>query len=153
MNKVDEHLMTFTPELFSFSYALIPDELQAQQIVTDSLAVLALKHQELLETVFVGDSDTRERKDRFIKVALFESAYSLATKREKQLNISNESNRSFYLLPITSRALLFLTFKTDFTQEEFADIISRDKYEVAAMCAIARKEAESFISDGSSIIC
>ena len=154
MKKVDQHLMTFTADLFSFSYALIPDELQAQQIVTDALTVLVLRHQELIENIFVGDADTRERKDRFIKVALFESTYSLASKRERQLNIGKgEESLSFYLLPVESRALLFLTYKTNFTQNEYADILSRDKYEVAALNGLARIEADAFICEGSCATC
>lgn len=146
--------MTFAADLFSFSYALVPDELQAQQVVTDAFTVLVLRHQELIENIFVGDRDTRERKDRFIKVALFESSYSIASKRERQLNLGKaKETLSFYLLSVESRALLFLTHKTNFTQDEHADILSRDKYEVAALNTLARIEADTFIREGSGATC
>lgn len=132
------------PEFFSFGYALIPDDLQAQQLVIDAVAAFAVEHKELLANLSTEeDKELQETLLYEIKRNIYRNMFQIGKRRCEQLReLCHEVNkfRAFYKLSVFDRALLFLKQKVqnDFSEIEFVTGVER--LEIISRLNFAREE-------------
>lgn len=143
MNKsqiVDE-LSQLNPQIFPFAYALIYDELQAQQLVIDAISYFITNSTEQVEDYFATEEYRSKQLRLFeIKKNILGLVYKIAQKRIDQLRSSlsfKDDEGAFYSLSITQRAILFLKFKTNFEQTDIMDIMEIDNVEYYQLYSIA----------------
>lgn len=140
----EPHIHKLTPELFSFGHALIPDDLQAQQIVIDAVAAFAVEHKELLARLSVEeDKETQGIFLNQVKRQIYRNMFQIGKRRCEQLReLCHDINKfqAFYRLPVFDRAVLFLKQKVqaDFSEIEFVTGVER--LEIISRLNYAREE-------------
>lgn len=110
---IRKYLESLTPKLFSFAYALIPDDLQAQQIVLDAHSLLFIKEQE-------------SENEETIEFTLLCHIYKLGVKRFSQLEGSvsmGALSPQYYQLTIAQRGVLFLRHQLELDSNKMAIIL------------------------------
>lgn len=136
------YLNRINSELFSFSFALIPDELQAHQVVVDSICVLMLRETSLIREL----ADETERKREIKKLSnirkfLYKNILKLGKKRfrhvEAGLNAGTEF-APFFCLGLEDKAVLFLKHKTVFSLDDISWIFGKSRSEVIVRLNCAR---------------
>ena len=134
-----ETLSRLALSLYQFSHLLIPDRLQAQQVVIDSLAQLAVSWPPMAEGL--RGVDMQEQRPQ-LKIHGFKAAYSLARARSHQLGLIEQLG-----LPgqgvwegssLQERAALYLFYRLKFSKRDIAEILNVSIYEAMAMLASAR---------------
>lgn len=122
----EKYLHSLSPKLYSFAYALIPDDLQAQQIVLDAYSLLFIKNLDL------------DEKDSILSL-LLAHIYLLGKKRAVQLEGSVTTNSSqFYTLNVTERAVLFLRHHFDLDYSKIAPILDMSATQIGPIASYAR---------------
>lgn len=137
MKKVDfeKILSLLSVDLYSFGYALIPDDLQAGQLTVDGLTAYLVSKQTILETMLQTNSSELKNEIPKIKIDLLKVVYDLAKKRFYQVRVSIENehlNDGFYHLEFDEKAALYLKDKMKLTNEEISVITMRTRAEVLA---------------------
>jgi len=143
MNEFQQYFHKIFPDLKSFSYALIPDDLQAQQLVIDSISVLLLQEKELIEKLVNEEKDAMDFHMFRIKIFLYKNIFKLAVKRIPQLESSigaGEDHAAFYVIGVSKRATLFLQHKTTFDYADIQDILEKTKTEVISLLQRGRSQ-------------
>lgn len=111
---------------------LVPDDLQASQIVIDGVTAFVTSEKEWLHCM---DVDGTEKMDlallkRDIYKLVCKSLYQIGSKRSAQ--IPNLKNQDFFSLDLSTRTLIYLKYKTDFTFEEILEIVNLAKPQALA---------------------
>lgn len=131
------------PKLYSFSYTIIQDDLQATQITIDAFTGYSWEEKDQIEELMDSlDYGETQRAIFNMELALYKIIYQLAIKRDKQLNIESEKsgqNRAFFSLPILDRALLFLKYKTVLEIEDIETILNLKRHEVINYLNLAKR--------------
>ena len=140
----ESHIQKMTPELFSFGFSLLPDDLQAQQIVIDAIAAFVVEQKDLVGTFDGEESD--ELKEMLLKEAkrhILRNMFRIGKRRSEQLLelVENVKHfQAFYKLSLLERAILFLKQKNllDFGDIEFVTGVER--LEIISRLNFAREE-------------
>jgi DNA-directed RNA polymerase specialized sigma24 family protein len=126
-----------TEKLYSMAYALVPDDLQAEQLVIDSMNAFLLKEKKsvLLRTVDVESKKNVQLLRRTYFKTLLRYMCEIGVRRSNQLGDSSiavdpEGFQAFFSLDPKIRFVLKLRFETQFTVEEIEEIAQLPKYEV-----------------------
>lgn len=126
-----------TPKLYKFAHALIPDDLQAEQLVIDGLNAFLLSEQKEISR---REIDIEDKKDQqvlgrmYFKGILLHMS-SIGTRRSGQLleqmkvNIP-ESFISFYSLDAKIRAAIYLRYEAQLSVNEIEDVLLIPRFEV-----------------------
>ncbi|MBF0360756.1 MAG: hypothetical protein HQK49_07080 [Oligoflexia bacterium] len=161
-----ELLLTgYIPELFSFAWAIIPDDLQAEQVVIDALLVVSLHERQLIDSCVYADNILSESKKKLIehnynqlKLSLYSYVYRIASKRHIQLaeNFKNFSDNldnknpiysNFYSLEMEERSILFLKEVFISSYEEIAKILEINVEILEKKINLAREKFNGIISN------
>lgn len=137
--ELEKFIQHLSPDLYSFAYILIPDDLQASQLMIDSVAAFIIQKKSLIEKWTASASDQQYSQD--IKIHLYKSMYELSKKRYNQLRMSFkdiEDNSGFFSLDFDEKAVLFLQERTDFSLELIEFILAKTRAEVLAFLYSAR---------------
>lgn len=131
------------PDLYSFSYALIPDDLQASQVVLDSLGVIILEKKSLIENLLVAKFDENQDKlKKDFELYFYRILFQLTQKRLAQLRASLQESDSldvpFFTLSLDEKAILFLDEWTKFNIEELCFIFGKEKIELLTLLNISK---------------
>jgi hypothetical protein len=133
-----------TDKLYSFAFAMVPDELQASQIVVDAFNVFFLREKDFLESV---DEDFMEKRvviqfQKEIIKGIFESIYKLGIRRFAQLYSLKErlkDSSAFYReLDAQTRAILYLKEKMKMNYKEIKLITNLDRHVIIEKVYSAR---------------
>lgn len=135
------------PKLFSFAYALVPDELQAQQIVIDAYSVFVIREKEYLETVNINMKSKKERAQFLHKISasILCEIYKLGQKRASQLSTivdGKEGLPVFYNTELSQRALIFLKYKMNFSTENLQKVLRIQRHQVLEKLYNARNSLQ-----------
>ncbi|WP_127714703.1 hypothetical protein [Halobacteriovorax sp. HLS] len=130
-----EHLEKFiekkSAELYPFAYALVPDDLQASQLIIDAVELLLVDSNLSPRLVsYYQNSQTLSSEQKLITDNLLSHIYRISKKRAIQLNgsyIIPKGFGAFYQTPMDRRAVVFLREKFSFSWERIAMIIGEDK--------------------------
>ena len=142
IREFEHFLIHIHRDLFNFAFALIPDDLQAEQIVLDSIHVLVLNNNEVVKNMLIVEEDIRTLETlKEIKRELMKSIYNLSKKRFQQIKsaINFDGKYSpFYLLDSEEKAILYLKQIANLSLEELEVIIDKDKYHLISRLNSAR---------------
>jgi len=140
MNRKDffQLLQPLTDKLYRMASNLIPDDLQAEQLVIDSLNAYLIKEKSRI--LAASDFDSLSKKDIQIQRRLHFKGIlrymgEIGVRRSNQLTDQTKFSvagefASFYGLAPQVRQVMSLRFDFKFTVEEIEDITSMAKYEV-----------------------
>lgn len=130
-------MQPLTEKLYSMAYALVPDDLQAEQLVIDSMNAFLIKEK---RTVLAKDVDLQSKKNvqlmrRTYFKALLRYMGEIGVRRsgqlgEAQLAVDPEEFKAFFALEPKIRFVMKLRFEGQFTVEEIEEITQLPKYEV-----------------------
>ena len=132
----------FSP-LFTYSYALIPDGLQANQLLIDSLTGMITEETELFHKLVQNvDVEIKQSILFKIKLTLYNYILNIASRRESQLNIESTDQKyfPFYSLEVEERALVFLNNMTSLNASDMLEIFNLDKIEIINKIALAENK-------------
>lgn len=126
-----------TEKLYSMAYALVPDDLQAEQLVIDSMNAFLLKEKKsvLLKDVQIDSKKNSQLLRRNYYKSLLRYMCEIGVRRSNQLGDSSlaidpEGFQAFFSLDPKIRFVMKLRFEGQFTVEEIEEIAQLPKYEV-----------------------
>lgn len=146
---------TLIPGFYSFAYALIPDELQAEQLVIDAYSVFLIREEGSLREL----SDLRElrsgskgkakdsSRDRnklrhFLQKHIITDIFELGQTRAPQLKslLRESAERSaFYQLETSQRAALHLKEHMNFSYQDMEEVFAMKKYQIIELLHNSRE--------------
>jgi len=138
-----EYLERNLNDLFSFSFCLLPDELQAQQLLLDALSIFVASEKDLiLEFETTEDPGRKLSLMKVLRKSIMRAVYHMAAKRSRQLQstLSPHENTSdvFFHLGISQRAVLYLKHKLNFDFSEIEHILGKASPEVMGILSQGR---------------
>ncbi len=130
-------VLPLTEKLYRFAYTLIPDDLQADQLVIDGLNAYLLKER---KSILRREIDLASKKEtQLLKRALYKgilrSVCDIGVRRATQMNEHVKNNlpkdyTSFYALDPKVRFVISLRYEAQFSVEEIEEIVQMPRYEV-----------------------
>lgn len=126
-----------TPKLYRFAHAMIPDDLQAEQLVIDGFNAFLLNEQ---KEIMKKEIDLEDKKDfqiigrKYFKGILAHIA-SIGIRRSGQLSHQTrvgvpESYKSFFALEPRIRAATYLRYIAQLSVDEIEDVLQIPRFEV-----------------------
>jgi hypothetical protein len=119
-------------DLFSFAFILIPDDLQAGQLVVDAIGSFLISHNAKAITMAQSKIKINQSEVLFMKKELLRNVYELARKRYHQIKLSIneiENKNDFYSLDFDEKAVLYLKEKCDYNVDEVSVIVLKTRSE------------------------
>ncbi len=117
--------------IFSFSFALLPDELFAQQLILDSLSQVLCSKLDII----LGESE--------FLVELFGAMYRLAVRRSSHISVDltpkNDLEETFFTFPISWRVNILLHDRFAFSFHQIAYVLATEVEVVQAEYLKANK--------------
>lgn len=130
-------LSPLSEKLYRFAYTLIPDDLQAEQLVVDSFNAFLLKER---KKIISKEIDLSSKKDvqifrRFYFKAILQYMMEIGSRRaiqlSEQLKVSGpQEYRPYFSLEPKIRFVISLRFDAQFSVEEIEEIVQMPRYEV-----------------------
>lgn len=124
-------------KLYRFAFTLIPDDLQAEQLVIDGMNAYLLKER---KTLLKKEIDLNSKKEvqlfrRLAFKGILRYMCDIGVRRSTQLNEQMKVGRpteyaAFYALDSKVRAVFSLRYDFQFTVEEIEEIVHVPRYEV-----------------------
>ncbi|MDO9182390.1 MAG: hypothetical protein Q7U04_08265 [Bacteriovorax sp.] len=146
--ELQKYIQNLSPELYSFAYVLVPDDLQASQLMIDCVQSFLIQKKVLIEKMGLTKNRILKNLLDETKINIVKIIYELSRKRYQQLKISLaevEGNGGFFSLDFDEKAILFLKEKTQFEIEQIEFITSMSKTEVLAYLYSARIKMTSLM--------
>ena len=140
MNRKDflQLIQPLTEKFYRLAYRLIPDDLQAEQLVIDSLNAYLIKEKKKI--LAASEIESLSKKDiqlqrRSCFKGIIRYMGEIGVRRSSQLVDQTKFNQptefySFYGLAPKVRMVISLRYDFQFTVEEIQDITSMPRYEV-----------------------
>lgn len=127
---MNDFLSSYHSKLYRFAYALIPDELQAEQLLVDAIEVFLTEQHDFIERI-AGRSGRKQIQDRtmvwsYFLQELYRHIFVLSCKRWSQVEGGIKIPRfysAFYHLTLSDRALLYLYHYGQFELTAIAEIV------------------------------
>lgn len=139
--ELEKFIQNLSTDLYSFAYILIPDDLQATQLMIDSVSAFMIKNKILIEKWKSASESEVMGHSSDISIHLYKSLYDLSKKRYNQLRLSFkdiEDKSGFYSLEFDDKAALFLQERTDYSLELIEFLLGKTRGEVLAHLYSAR---------------
>ncbi|GEM_PF-1240172 len=130
-------LLPLNEKLYQMAYCLIPDDLQAEQLVIDGVNAFLLKEAKWVAQFTDGEVDPKKaaglRRQLLKKILRFQ--FEIGQKRSFQLIEQYRTDipsafKKFYDLDVRVRAVMTLRFDFLFQTEEIEDICQMPRFEV-----------------------
>lgn len=140
-DELQKYIQNLSPELYSFAYVLIPDDLQASQLMIDCVQSFLVQKKSLVEKMGQAKNKILKNHLEDTKLHIMRIIYELARKRYHQLKISLsdvENNANFFSLELHEKAMLYLKEKSQFSLEQIELITLSTRSEVLAHLYSAR---------------
>lgn len=126
-----------TPKLYRFAHALIPDDLQAEQLVVDGLNAFLLNEQKEIARREVNVEDKKDQQvlGRIYFKGILQHMGSIGARRSgqllEQMKVSiPENHTSFYSLEAKIRAAIYLRYEAQLSVDEIEDVLQIPRFEV-----------------------
>ncbi len=126
---MNDFLSQSATKLYRFAYALIPDELQAEQLVVDAVCTVMREQQVIISRLLVH----REREQvlyPYLIIEFYRQIFWLSCKRWGQVEDGVSipaSYATYYHLTLSDRALLYLSSYGQLSAPQIADIVGVDE--------------------------
>jgi DNA-directed RNA polymerase specialized sigma24 family protein len=150
-NEIESLLNLIIPKLYSFAYAMIQDEDEAEQLIVDAYSVFLVREKHFIaEFEYNGTKKDKKSFKSYLLINLVGELYGLGVKRSTQQKLQNRLDHgefdSFYKLDSTQRAVLFLKENLKFSIELIQETLKIKKHQVVEQLYNSRHriiEAES----------
>lgn len=126
-----------TEKIYSLAYSLLPDDLQAEQLVIDSISAYMLKEKKWIQNKEVDLRNKKEvglvRKIIFKSVVRYMSEIGIrrAIQLSEQMRLEvPEQFARFYSLDPKVRLVLRLRYDNHFSADEIADILEAPRFDI-----------------------
>ena len=142
------------PKLFSFSYALAPDNEKARGLMEDAYAIFLIREKNYIEKAIYPKQKNEERLFiKFFLLGIMHEIFNLSLKNLFKIktieNSVGHEYKSFYSIELKQRAVLFLKEKFSFKIEYISSVTSLSKSEIIQSLYNSR---EILLYDGNEII-
>lgn len=147
-----------TEKLYRYAFCLIPDDLQAEQLVIDSLNAYLIKER---KSILKKDVDLLSKKEtQIIRRGLFKDLLrnlcDIGVRRSHQLLEQMKVNRPeeyapYYALDPKVRIVLALRYEARFSVEEIEEIVQIPRYEVIEKIHNGRFLLNNDLNDGAGV--
>lgn len=118
-------LQPMLDQFYQLAFALLPDELEAEQLVIDSISGFIVKERKWLMKL-EDEEDVVLRRQFFQKIVLH--LYGLGQKRV--VHFKFEKTRAFHQLPVKTRAILTLRYQMNYSPVQIEDLLGIARWEV-----------------------
>lgn len=126
-----------TDKLYRFAFNLIPDDLQAEQLVIDSLNAFLIKEGKSLqkrEVDLTSKKDSQILRRQYFK-SLLRYMCDIGVRRSVQLTeqlklTETENYKAYYSLDPKIRFVMSLRYDAQFSVEEIEEIVQMPRFEV-----------------------
>ena len=148
--ELQKYIQNLSPELYSFAYVLIPDDLQASQLMIDCVQAFLIQKKILVEKMGLTKNKIVLNLLEETKLNLIKIVYELSRKRYKQLKISLsdiEESGGFFSLDFDEKAILFLKEKAQIELAQIEYITSMTKSEILSYLYSARIKMTSIMAN------
>lgn len=139
--ELEKFIQNLSPDLYSFAYILIPDDLQATQLMIDAVSVVMIQKISILDKWMMTSVDKSQATFEEIKRLLFRSIFEISKKRINQLKLSltpPEGDTAFFQLEFDAKAALYLKVRGELDLNAIEFIIGLSRPEVLALLSTAR---------------
>lgn len=126
-----------TDKLYRFAYTLIPDDLQAEQLVIDAINAFLIKERKMITKKEVDLGDKKElqiiRRTFFKGILRYMSDIGVrrSTQLVEQMKLMRPEEYSlFYSLEPKVRFVMAMRYEAQFTVEEIEEIVQMPRHEV-----------------------
>lgn len=130
-------VLPLTDKLYRFAYTLIPDDLQAEQLVIDGLNAYILRERKSILKKEINLESKQEtqllRRTAFKGILrhMCEIGVRRSTQLIEQMKVGQPSEyTAFYSLDPKVRTVIGLRYDAQFTVEEIEEILQMPRYEV-----------------------
>lgn len=144
---IENYLKGHGPEFFQMAHILIPDNLQARQLVLDSIMNFLLeKRDDLKERVEMVSDEDHGVFLFSLKKRVMKKIVELAGKRFDQVKESLDSHDidgefyHFYQCSIDEKIVLFLKYKLNWDWSELGEILNMSKIDVISLVNSAKSK-------------
>lgn len=142
--ELESIIQNLTQRMYQYAFCLVPDELQAEQIVIDATSVYLMKEKNFLNS-FDQELATKKEKllfKRNLHLNLMKEVWNLGRKRGLELNPhmkTPEKFTRFYELDLVQRSALFLKDSQEYKWEDISFIQDAKKYQLIEKIYQARE--------------
>jgi len=153
-SEAKEFFISLVPSSFTFANILIPDDLQAMQLVIDSFLNIFLSEKpaiaSLLQQGHVKNFDKSEIKIYF-RPFLWKKIYELGKKRSLEVSVNfdfhnnrkNLKKQKFFKLPLNERVALYLIHQENISIQEASLIMDLPKHEIYSSIHRGQREIQA----------
>ena len=85
---LEKYIQNLSTDLYSFAFILIPDDLQATQLMIDSVSAFMIQKKDLIESLTKKGESHLLANTEDIKIQLYKLMYEMSKKRYHQLRMS-----------------------------------------------------------------
>lgn len=146
------------PKLYSMAHGLLPDDLQAEQLVIDSINGFLVKESSSLlkRELKINDKKEIQLLRRSYYKTILRNLSDIGSRRSFQLKEQMQMQRpenyaGFYALEPKIRLALKLRFEANFSVDEIQDILEIPRYEVIEKLHNGRYLMVSQLNEGVQV--
>lgn len=150
IKELEKYLQNLSPELYSFAYVLIPDDLQASQLMIDCVQSYLIQKKLFIEKLASIEQPISKNSLEEIKLDILKIIYELSKKRYQQLKISLkdvEKASEFFSLDFDEKASLYLKEKGDCNLSQIEFITSKTRAENLSYLYSSRTKMTASMAD------
>lgn len=133
-------IKNLAPELYGYAYILIPDDLQAGQLIIDATQNFLLRKKTFIDKILMGNL-TKEIINE-VQLRLFQAIYEIARKRYHQIkmsfNLLENKNNFFLSLEFEEKSMLYLRVRAILEIDQIEMVMSKDRAVILAFLSDAR---------------
>ncbi|MGZ3786999.1 MAG: hypothetical protein ACXVLQ_00670 [Bacteriovorax sp.] len=147
--ELQKFIQNLSPDLYSFAYVLIPDDLQASQLMIDSVQAFLIQRKPLVEKMALTKNKIVRNLLDETKFHLLKAVFELSKKRYQQLkmSLSEVEQGGFFSLDFDEKAVLYLKDKAHFELEQIEFITGADQVEIMSHLYSARIKMTELMTD------
>lgn len=139
--ELQKFIQNLSPDLYSFAYVLIPDDLQASQLMIDCVQSFLIQKKPLIEKMSLTKNKIVKNLLDEAQLHLLRIVFDLSKKRYQQLKMSFkdvEQNGGFFALEFEEKAVLYLKEKAGFDLNDIEFTTTSTRAEVLSHLYAAR---------------
>jgi hypothetical protein len=133
-------IKNLAPELYAYAYVLIPDDLQAGQLIIDATHNFVLSKKTYIEKVLMVEVSTAIINE--IQLRLFQTIYEIAKKRFQQIkmsfNLPDNRDNFFLSLEFEEKSMLYLRVRAGLEVVQIEMIMNKDRSMILGFLSDAR---------------
>ncbi len=135
---------TLMNKLYSLAYAVVPSDLEAEQLIVDSYTRFVVKDKELILDEEINGSFDRGSFTDFCLERIIQEMYDLGKKRAQSYFYTRKNSfdefNSFYSLSLESRFVIHLNTVLAFNESRISKTLNLNRHEVVQLMFTAKTE-------------